>query len=93
MPRSASESVSDEEHLDENWSCEGNKGCNGCDTEDGSDGDLSSENKESQDDANDRIEPHCVDRGLSVFVDLLNKFRAGEDIVPRVSVRNYLWSV
>lgn len=84
VPRAPAEVAANIESLDGDGQGEGDKGGDGTDGEDGADG-HAAKDEEVQQDADERVEPDGVDRGLCVPVDLLQ--RSGDDaeaVVARV---------
>ena len=88
MPRALPEAAADEESPDSNGNSESDKGSDGSDTEDSTDSDFACEDEQSEEDANDSVEPDCVDRRLCGFIDLLPDVGKGEAVISCVGVCN-----
>ena len=88
MPRTRSEPTSNKERADGDRDSEGDESCDCADTEKRTDGDGAAEEEEGHEDADDAIEPDCVDRCFRDRVDLFPVPRKGKTVVTSVGESN-----
>lgn len=85
MPWSTSETISHKEHPNEDRDRESYHGCDSSNGEDSTDCYFTAKDEEKEQDANESVEPDCVDGRISVLIYLLDHVRERKAIITRIS--------